>query len=176
MPTITQQIQALAPSYGVPANLAVAVATKESGLNPNARGGKGEIGLFQLMPSTATSLGVNPSDVTGNIQGGLTYLSQLYKQYGDWGTALIAYNEGPSNLASKGVFPVSQAYSDSILAAAGDLTSSGTSDFSLGADLSALWNGGILTDTGSDTGLSALAWGSIAAVFLGLLYLTSRDM
>lgn len=183
MSTVAEQIQALAPSYGVPANLAVAVATKESNLNQNAVGSSGEIGVFQLMPSTAASLGVNASDLTSNIQGGLTYLSQLYKQYGDWETALIAYNEGSGNLANKGVFSVSQSYADSILAAAGDLTGSSsssssdssTSDFSLEASLSDLLGGSDLTVAGTDTGLSALAWGAIAAVFIGLLYLTSQD-
>jgi hypothetical protein len=76
------------------------------------------------MPATGASLGVtNPFDPQQNADAGAQYLSQMYAKYGDWNTALIAYNEGPGNLAAKGVFPSSQSYADSILANA-DLSGS----------------------------------------------------
>lgn len=117
--SVSAQIQAAAPSYGVPPSLALAVATKESGLNQAAVGSSGEIGVFQLMPGTAAQLGVNPSDLSANINGGLTYLSQLYAQFGDWGTALEAYNGGPGNVTRGTVSTAAQSYSASVLASAG---------------------------------------------------------
>ena len=131
---VASQIQAAAPSYGVPPSLALAVAQKESSLNQSAVGSSGEIGVFQLMPATAAQLGVNPSDLSQNIEGGLTYLSQLYQEFGDWGMALEAYNGGPGNVAKGTVSPAAQAYSAAVLASAGlDSGDSGaivTDDFS----------------------------------------------
>ena len=90
------------------------------------------------MPATAAGLNVNPNDPTQNIQGGLTYLQQLYNQFGDWNEALEAYNEGPGALQSQlsaGTIPVSAGYASGILSAAGMLdssvTTSDTSDLGL---------------------------------------------
>lgn len=159
----TSQVQQLAPSYGVPPSLAVALMNRESSGNPAAVSSAGAIGLFQLMPATAASLGVDPNDPTQNIQGGLSYLKSLYDQYGDWGTALVAYNEGPGNLASKGVFPSSQSYADQILAAAGDL---GGSDSALGSDLRPAFTLPASLDLPAMTGLS---WPLLGGVALGII-------
>lgn len=87
-------IVAAAQSEDVDPRLALAVAQQESGLNPNARGRAGEVGVFQLLPSTAAQLGVNPYDVGQNIQGGVHYLRTLIDQFGDLAAALAAYNWG----------------------------------------------------------------------------------
>src|SRR5579862_2620680 len=98
--SIDQMIRNTAVAAGVPPDLAVQVATQESGLNPDALGSKGELGLFQLMPSTAAQLGVaDPLDPIQNAQGGVAYLAELFNQFGDWATALTAYNWGPGNVA-----------------------------------------------------------------------------
>lgn len=138
----------------------------------------GAIGLFQLMPSTAAGLNVNPADPSGNIQGGLTYLQQLYDQYGDWNQALIAYNEGPGTLSKGTVYPSSQSYADSILSQAGisDMTSgsSDTSDLSVRgptADLSTL-EGSL--DSFSFLGLSGTIWAAISAGLFVLLFAFRR--
>ena len=157
--SVASQIQAAAPSYGVPPALALAVATKESGLNQAAVGSAGEIGVFQLMPGTAAQLGVNPSDLTANIDGGLTYLSQLYAQFGDWGTALEAYNGGPGNVTRGTVSSAAQSYSASVLAAAGMDSDSGAPAALDSADVSG--------DASSDSGGSNTAlWIGVAAVGL----------
>ena len=118
-PGVAAQIQAAAPAYGVPPALALAVAQRESGLNQAAVGTSGEIGVFQLMPATAAQLGVNPSDLSANISGGLRYLQQMYAQFGDWSLALEAYNGGASHVHSGTVSPAARTYSASVLAAAG---------------------------------------------------------
>jgi len=163
------QVVATANKYGIPPALALAVMQKESSGNPNAVSSAGAQGLFQLMPSTGASLGVtNPFDPSQNIDAGERYLSQLYTQYGDWNTALVAYNEGPGNLANKGVFSSSADYASSILAAAG-IDSSNSSD-TASLSVSSLFPS--LQDvTDASGGLSVTAWAAIGAGLLAVLLL-----
>jgi soluble lytic murein transglycosylase-like protein len=157
---VASQIQAAAPGYGVPPSLALAVAQRESGFNQSAVGSSGEVGVFQLMPATAAQLGVNPSDLSGNIDGGLKYLSQLYQQFGDWGTALEAYNGGPGNVQRGTVSPAAQQYSADVLAAAGLDSSPDYSGDSVGAPGSSDDSG-----TFSAAGWIALALAGLVAVW-----------
>jgi soluble lytic murein transglycosylase-like protein len=89
-----------AQKYGVPPNLALEVANQESGFDQSAKSPAGAIGVMQLMPATAAGLGVDPTDVSQNIQGGVQYLAQLLAQFGgDISKALAAYNWGPGNVS-----------------------------------------------------------------------------
>jgi soluble lytic murein transglycosylase-like protein len=121
--SIPDLIQSIASGTDVPPALALQVATQESSLNPDAVSNKGAQGLFQLMPATSAQLGVtNPFDPSQNTLAGLTYLQELYQQFGDWATALTAYNWGPGNVAKYGAAaaPAStQNYVATALAAAG---------------------------------------------------------
>jgi soluble lytic murein transglycosylase-like protein len=119
-PAVSAALSSASSSYGVPLSLLTSVAKAESSFNPAAVSPAGAQGLMQIMPATGASLGMsNPFDPTQSANAGAQYLAQLYQQYGDWGTALIAYNEGPGNLAKSGVFPASQSYADGILADSG---------------------------------------------------------
>ena len=90
----------------VPPELALAIADTESGFDPGAVSPKGARGLFQLMPETATALGVDPADPVSNIRGGLKYFrQQLDAHEGNVEKALQAYNWGPSNVAKGGEPP-----------------------------------------------------------------------
>lgn len=98
---ISAMVSDAADQNGVPSALAVAVAQQESGFNQNAQSSAGAIGVMQLMPSTAADLGVDPTDLTQNINGGVQYLGQLLSQYdGDQQQALAAYNWGEGNVNS----------------------------------------------------------------------------
>lgn len=118
--TIQEQIVATANLYGVPPEIALSIARAESDFNQAAMGSKGEIGIFQLMPSTAAELGVNASVLEDNITGGITYLKQMFDKFGDWGKAVAAYNAGPRNV-SKGKIPSStQEYVSKVFSGASD--------------------------------------------------------
>lgn len=99
MSTIAQAIIAAAQAQGVDPALAIEVAQVESGMNQSAIGSHGEIGVFQLMPETAQQLGVDPTNLEQNIQGGVAYLRQLLSEFGDPTAAIAAYNWGPSNVS-----------------------------------------------------------------------------
>ena len=85
---------------GLPAAIAEAVTAVESGYNPAAVGSSGEIGLMQLMPSTARMLGFTGSDSDLarpeiNIRLGVTYLAKAWRlANGDICTATMKYRAG----------------------------------------------------------------------------------
>jgi len=103
---LTDLIDEAADAAGVPRAIALSVAMQESGVcqwNPDGSivtGSSGELGVFQLMPATAAALGVDPTDVNQNIQGGVRFLAQLYQRYADWSLAVQHYNgSGPAAVA-----------------------------------------------------------------------------
>ncbi|WP_053960254.1 lytic transglycosylase domain-containing protein [Sulfobacillus thermosulfidooxidans] len=110
---IDQAIQQAALSTGLSPALLKAVAMVESSLNPAAISSAGAIGVMQLMPQTAESLGVNPYNAEQNILGGAEYLKSLLDNFhGDLTLALAAYNAGPGAVDHFGGIPPYQQTQD----------------------------------------------------------------
>ncbi|MFO1462489.1 MAG: lytic transglycosylase domain-containing protein [bacterium] len=100
-------IRAAADRYGLPPELIAGVIWQESRGNPRAVSHCGAMGLMQLMPATAASLGVgNPFDAAQNIDGGAKYLRQMLDKFnGRVDFAVAAYNAGPGNVSKFGGVP-----------------------------------------------------------------------
>ena len=83
-------------AYGVPERILKTVAKYESDFKTTAVSKAGAMGIMQLMPSTAKSLGVkDPFDPEQNIMGGAKLLASNLKEFGgDLSLALAAYNAG----------------------------------------------------------------------------------
>lgn len=83
---------------GIDPALALSIAKHESKFTQETKSHHGAIGVFQLMPSTAKRLGVNPYYMEENVKGGLMYYKRLYQMFGSTELALAAYNAGPGNV------------------------------------------------------------------------------
>lgn len=96
-----------ASKYGVDAKFLKAIAKCESDFSTECTSRSGAMGIMQLMPQTAASLGVtNAYDPYQNIMGGARYISEKLTQYnGDKSLALAAYNAGSGNVAKYGGIP-----------------------------------------------------------------------
>lgn len=96
----SEEIREIAGRHGVDADLVEAVIRAESAFNPRAVSNKGAQGLMQLMPQTASKLGVpNAFDPQANVDGGTRYLRELLEKYNfDLIKALAAYNAGPQRV------------------------------------------------------------------------------
>lgn len=96
-----------ASKYGVDAKFLKAIAKCESDFSTECTSRSGAMGIMQLMPQTAASLGVtNAYDPYQNIMGGARYISEKLTQYnGDKTLALAAYNAGSGNVAKYGGIP-----------------------------------------------------------------------
>lgn len=99
--------KAAAKKYGVSESLLKAIAKAESNFNAKDVSSAGAMGVMQLMPATAKSLGVeNPFDPEQNIMGGAKCIAQKLKEFnGDVKLALAAYNAGSGAVKSNGGVP-----------------------------------------------------------------------
>lgn len=99
-----QAAQLSAAEFKVPSSLVLAVIRTESDFRPNAVSEAGACGLMQLLPATFSFLREDvfeeelPDsaifDPNVNIRYGTYYLSYLFEKFGNWFTALAAYNAG----------------------------------------------------------------------------------
>ena len=102
-----REIREAAERYGVEEGLVKAVIRVESGFNSRAISPKGARGLMQLMPGTASMLGVRDSfDPRQNIDGGVRHLRGLIDRFrSDLKLALAAYNAGEQAVMNHGGIP-----------------------------------------------------------------------
>ncbi|HMJ01462.1 MAG TPA: lytic transglycosylase domain-containing protein [Conexibacter sp.] len=100
-------VTAAAQRHGIDPALLHGLIQQESGFDPSATSSAGALGLCQLMPGTAASLGVtNPLDPAQSIDGGARYLRQQLDAFGgDPTLALAAYNAGPGAVRRYGGVP-----------------------------------------------------------------------
>jgi soluble lytic murein transglycosylase len=103
-----EHVKRYSREFGVPENLIWAIIKTESGFDSSAESDVGAVGLMQLMPSTfdeitnyrlkdGFDIGMRYDPAT-NIRYGTYYISYLYTRYGNWDTALAAYNAGLGNV------------------------------------------------------------------------------
>ncbi|MGD9705400.1 MAG: lytic transglycosylase domain-containing protein [Acidimicrobiia bacterium] len=96
--------------HGISPRILAAVGKVESSYRPDAVSSAGAVGLMQLMPSTATGLGVDPRDPVASIDGAARLLRDMRDRFGSIELALAAYNVGPGTISrAGGILPGSQA-------------------------------------------------------------------
>src|SRR5580698_9944950 len=99
-PPLNQVVNSASANYHLDPDLVNSVIHAESGFHAHAVSPKGARGLMQLMPGTASQLGVNDAfDPQANVEGGSHYLRELLERYNfDLVKALAAYNAGPERV------------------------------------------------------------------------------
>jgi soluble lytic murein transglycosylase-like protein len=104
---VSQLIDTASSKHAVAANLLRAVMRQESGFRPCALSTAGAMGLMQIMPDTASDLGLSdPFNPAANVDAGARYLKQMLTRYnGDETLALSAYNAGPARVDKVGGIP-----------------------------------------------------------------------
>lgn len=95
---IETPVRRLADRYGTDRLLIKAIIAIESCFDPKAVSRVGARGLMQLMPYTASAVGVEDTfDIQQNLRGGVEYFTRMHERYsGNTALALAAYNAGPN--------------------------------------------------------------------------------
>jgi soluble lytic murein transglycosylase-like protein len=98
-------VAAYARHYNVPVRFVRAIVEQESGWRRCPVSPKGAAGLMQLMPQTATRLGVHDRcNISENVSGGVRYLAWLIRRFsGDLRLAAAAYLAGEEVIARRGL-------------------------------------------------------------------------
>jgi soluble lytic murein transglycosylase-like protein len=106
-PALARMIDETSRRYGVDAALVHAIVRAESGFDHLAVSSKGAQGLMQLMPMTASEVGVRDAfQPRQNLEGGVSYLRELLDRFsGNTRLALAAYNAGPGAVDAYGGVP-----------------------------------------------------------------------
>jgi len=104
---IQEIVGQISQKYNVDQKLVMALIKQESNFNTSAVSKSGAMGLMQLMPATAKTLGVsNPFSAEQNIEGGVKHLKNMLDKYnGNLILALAAYNAGGGSVDKYGGVP-----------------------------------------------------------------------
>ena len=101
-----ETIKEKAAENGVPEDVAIGIGLLENGGSDTAVSSAGALGVFQLMPGTARSLGLTVNKKVDerkipekNIAAGMKYLKGNFERFGDWGLATWAYHAGEGNVS-----------------------------------------------------------------------------
>ncbi|OJU81553.1 MAG: hypothetical protein BGO11_06715 [Solirubrobacterales bacterium 70-9] len=124
------QIEAASARWGIDPDLLAGVIRQESNFDPDAGSPAGAQGLTQLMPETAASLGVDPSDPVQAIEGGARLIAEKLQEFGgNVELALAAYNAGSGAVQRyDGIppYPETQAYVQKVTGYAAQYSAAGT--------------------------------------------------
>jgi len=100
------EVEVAAAQHRLDPKLLHALIVVESAYRADAVSSAGAAGLTQLMPATASALGVGDRfDVRANLAGGAAFLARQLVRFGDLRLALAAYNAGPERVARLGRIP-----------------------------------------------------------------------
>lgn len=103
--TVKAAIVKYSVEMGVDPAITLSIAKTESGFRHEARSSHGAVGVFQLLPSTARRMGLNPYSLDDNIKAGIMYYKSMYKMFGSMELAVAAYNAGPANVKKYNAVP-----------------------------------------------------------------------
>jgi soluble lytic murein transglycosylase-like protein len=124
--TVRSHIDRYAARYGVPANLARALAWQESGFQTNITSPVGAWGPMQVMPETwafveTMLLGRNvPRTGEGGVEVGMALLAHLLKRFnGDQRLALAAWYQGEKAVRERGLYDETKTFVANVLALSG---------------------------------------------------------
>lgn len=103
--TVKAAIVKYSVEMGVDPAITLSIAQVESGFNHNLKSAYGAVGVFQLLPSTARRMGLNPYSLDDNIKAGIMYYKSMFQMFGSMQLAVAAYNAGPANVKKYNAVP-----------------------------------------------------------------------
>lgn len=101
----TALFESAGAAHGIDPAVLEAVARVESGFRPDARSAAGALGLMQIMPGTAQTLGIDPMDPAQAVDGAARILAGDLAEFGSLDEALAAYNAGAGAVQKYGGIP-----------------------------------------------------------------------
>lgn len=115
MANYREEARKAASKYGLDPDIFERQIGAESNFNPKARSGAGAVGIAQIMPGTAKSWGVDPTDPLASLDAAAKNMAQYVRKYGGYENALRAYNAGPGAIEKSKGYRETNAYVAKIL-------------------------------------------------------------
>ena len=110
---LTRRIHRMAERHGLPKTMAMRLVDTESDFDSLAISHKGAVGLTQVLPSTAGMTTRELQNASTNLSVGFAYLAKMKRRFGTWKKALMAYNDGPTDVARGSRY--SEPYADEVM-------------------------------------------------------------